>query len=111
VPLHILGHVDADHGVLVAEHGLGQRLAQLGLAHAGGAQEQERADGALGILQPHAAAADGPGHGLYGLVLAHHALVELLLHVEQPLALVSVRRVTGMPVHSATTAAMSSAPT
>ena len=86
--LHVLGHVDADHGVLIAEHGLGQGLAQLGLADAGGAQEQEGADGPLGVLQTHTAAADGLGHGGHGLVLAHHPLMQDLLQLQQPLAFV-----------------------
>ena len=46
--LHVLGHVDADQGVLVAEEVLGQRPGQLGLADAGGAEEDERADRPLG---------------------------------------------------------------
>ena len=88
VLFHILGHVDADHVVLAAEHDLGQRLAQFRLAHARGAKEQERADGTLGILQTHAAAADGLGHGGDGFVLPHHALVQHLLQLQHPLALV-----------------------
>ena len=35
--LHELAHVDADHGVLVVEEHFGERLAELGFAHAGGA--------------------------------------------------------------------------
>ena len=88
VPLHILGHIDADHGVLVAEHGLCQRLAQLGLAHARGAEEQERTDGALGVLDADPAAADRAGHRAHGLILADHALVQRLLQMQQPLALI-----------------------
>ena len=88
VLLHVLGHVDADHGILVAEHGLGQGLAQLGLADAGGAQEQEGADGPLGVLQTHTAAADGLGHGGHSLVLTHHPLMQSLLQLQQALALV-----------------------
>ena len=42
--LHVLAHVDADHRVLVVEQELGQRPRQLGLADAGGPEEQERAD-------------------------------------------------------------------
>ena len=45
-------------------------------AHPDGAQEQEGADGALGILQSHAAPAHGPGHGHHGLLLADDPLVE-----------------------------------
>ena len=88
MPLHVFGHIDPDHGVLVTEHGLCQRLAQFRLAHAGGAQEQETADGTLGVLQTHTATANGPGHGLYSLVLTHHTLMKDILHVQQALALV-----------------------
>ena len=49
VLLHVLRHVDADHRVLGVEHELGQRARQLGLADAGRAEEQERADRAVGV--------------------------------------------------------------
>ena len=88
VPLHVFGHIDSDHGVLIAEHGFCQRLAQLRLAYAGRAEEQEAANGALGILQTHTTPADGAGHSLYGLVLPHHALMQGILHVQQALSLV-----------------------
>ena len=51
VLLHELGHVDADHGVLVVEQVGGERLGQLGLADAGRPEEQERADGTGRVLQ------------------------------------------------------------
>ena len=76
VPLHELAHVEADHGVFVVEHHLGQGLAQFGLAHAGGPEEDERADGPVGVLQAGAVAADGVGHGLDRLVLADQPLVD-----------------------------------
>src|SRR3546814_1145683 len=41
VLLHELAHVDAHHRVRAVEQELGQRLAQLGLAHAGGARSEE----------------------------------------------------------------------
>ena len=88
MPLHVFGHIDPDHSVLVTEHGLCQRLAQLRLAHAGGTQEQEATNGSLGVLQTHTATADGPGHSLYSLVLTHHTLMKDILHVQQALALV-----------------------
>ena len=87
VPLHELAHVDLDQGVLAAEHELGEGLGQLGLADAGRAQEDERADRALGILQAGPGAADGLGDDVDRLLLADHALVERLLHVEQALGL------------------------
>ena len=45
------------------EQELGQRLAQLGLAHAGRPEEEERADRPVRVLQARARAADGVGHG------------------------------------------------
>ena len=45
VLLHVLGHVDADQVVLGVEQERGERLAQLGLADARRAEEQERAVG------------------------------------------------------------------
>ncbi len=81
--LAVLAHVDAHQGVLVVEHELGQRLGQLGLAHAGGAEEDERADRAARVLQAGAGPADGVGDGVDGLVLADDALVQALLHLQQ----------------------------
>ena len=43
--LHELGHVDAHHRLFGVEQELGQRLAELGLADAGRAEEQERTIG------------------------------------------------------------------
>ncbi len=51
VLLHVLGHVDADHRLLGVEHELGERPGQLGLADAGRAEEQERADRAVRVLK------------------------------------------------------------
>eukprot|EP01136_Pigoraptor_vietnamica_P037821 Opistho-1_new@106316 len=89
VLLHELAHVDADHGFLGVEQETGQCLAQLGLADAGGAEEQEGACGAIRVGQAGPRTADRIGHGADRLVLPHHALVQLHLHVEQllPLAL------------------------
>ena len=76
--LHVLGHVDAHHGLLGIEQVLGQRLGQLGLAHAGGAEEQERADGTVRVGKSRAVAADGTGHRSHGLVLADDAALAAL---------------------------------
>jgi hypothetical protein len=51
VLFHELGHVDAHHRSSAVEQELGQRLAQLGLADAGGPQEQEGAVRAIRIGQ------------------------------------------------------------
>ena len=85
--LHVFRHVDADQRRLVVEQELGQRLGQLGLADAGGPQEHERADRPVRVLQAGARAAHRGRHRLDGFRLADDALGELLLHVEQLLAL------------------------
>ena len=86
VLFHVLAHIHAYHGALIAEHGLGQCLAQFGLAHARGAHEYERTHRAARILESGARAAHGAGGGGYGLVLADYALVQHLFKVEQPFA-------------------------
>ena len=85
--LHVFRHVDADHGVLVAEDRLGERLGQLGLADAGRAEEQEGGDRPAAFAQAGAGEAHGVAHRLDRLVLADDALVQPLLHLDQPLAL------------------------
>ena len=45
--------------VVVVEEKFGERLGELGLAHAGGTEEQERADGPVRVLQACAGAANG----------------------------------------------------
>ncbi len=49
---------------LVVEEELGERARGLGLADAGGAEEDEAADGPLGVAEAGAAAADGVGDGV-----------------------------------------------
>ena len=58
VLLHVFRHVDADHRLLVVEQELGERASQLGLADAGGAQEDERADRPVRVLDAGAGADD-----------------------------------------------------
>ncbi len=87
MPLLVLGHVDPDHRPLVVEHELGERAGELGLADAGRAEEDERADRAIGVLQPGARATERVRDGLDRLVLADHALVQPFLHVDQLLGL------------------------
>ncbi len=83
VALLVLAHVQADHGLLVIEEELSQGPAQLGLAHARGAQEDEATDGPVGILQASTGTAYRVSDGGYGFVLPHHAVVQALLYMEQ----------------------------
>ena len=87
VLLHELAHVDAHHRVGRVEQELGQRLAQLGLADAGRAQEQERADGPVRVGQAGARAAHRVGHDPDRLLLADHAPPQVRLHAQQLFAL------------------------
>ena len=59
VLFHVLAHVEAHHGRLVVEQERCQRLGQLGLADAGRAQEDERAERPVGVLQTGTRAPDG----------------------------------------------------
>ena len=78
-----LAHVDADQGILVVEEEFRQGPGDFGLAHARGAQEEEAPDGPLGIAQARPVAAEGIADGRQGRILAHHALAEAGLHLEQ----------------------------
>src|SRR6476659_5536740 len=73
--------------MLVVEEKLGQRAGQLGLADPGRPQEQERAEWAVGVLQPGARPSYRAGDGLYRLVLADDTLVQALFHLDQLLDL------------------------
>ena len=86
--LHILTHVDAHDVVLVVKKAGGQRLCQLRLAHACGAEEEERADGAVRVGDAGARAQDRLGDLLDGLILADDPLMQRLVQVQQlfPLA-------------------------
>ncbi|OPZ74965.1 MAG: hypothetical protein BWY80_00352 [Firmicutes bacterium ADurb.Bin456] len=81
--LHVLGHVQTDHGVLATKEHVGQGSGQLGLAHPGWSQKDEGADGAPGILQAGPGPPDCPGHGLDSFILAHDPLVQGFLQPQQ----------------------------
>ena len=87
VPLAVLAHVDADHRRLAVEEELREGPGQLGLAHARGTQEEERADRPVGVLQSGPAAAHRVGDRVHGVVLVHHPEVDLFFEPEQLLAL------------------------
>ncbi len=84
--LHVLRHVDADQRRVVVEQERRQRLGQLGLADAGRAEEHERADRPVRVLQAGAGAAHRGRDGVTASRLADDALGELVLHAQQLLA-------------------------
>ena len=100
--LLVLAHIDPGHHVLIVEQVLGQRLGQLGFTHAGGSQEDKRADGSLGVAQPGTATPHRIGHRLDRLLLPHYPLVQFILQVQQFLPLArqhAVHRYPGPPRH------------
>ena len=75
VSLLVLTHVHSQEGFLVVEEEPGQGLGQFRLAHPRWPQEDEGADGSLGILETGAGAADSIGDGHHRFILADDALV------------------------------------
>ena len=82
-----LRHVEADERVLAAKEVLGERLGELGLACAGGTQEDKAAAGTTRVLERRAAAAHGLGDGLDCLILADDARLEHAFGLQQAPAL------------------------
>ncbi len=87
VLLAVLAHVDADHGPLVVEEEVRERLGQLRLADPGRAEEEERAGGPVGVGDPGAGAAYGVRHGPDGLALPDQPPAQLGLHAQELLRL------------------------
>src|SRR5690606_17464584 len=87
VALHVLGHVDAHHRVLVVEEELGERTRRLRLAHARGPEEDEAADRPVGVLQARPAAPHSVRHGRDRLALPDHPRREHLVQPQQALLL------------------------
>src|ERR671920_264700 len=84
VALHVLGHVEPDHCVLVAEEVLGERTRELGLAYSCRTEEDERAARAVRVFYARERTPYGAGDGLYGLVLPDDAPVQGVLHLQEP---------------------------
>ena len=83
MPFLVLRHIDTHHVVLIVKQELRQGFSQLGFTYAGGAQEDERTDGPLWVLQTRPTAAHRVRQGLNGLVLPGHALAQFFLEIKQ----------------------------
>ena len=57
--LHVLGHVDAHHRLLIVKEKLCQGAGQFGFTNASRSQEEEAGKGPVGILQSSSRASDG----------------------------------------------------
>ena len=87
-----LGHVEADECILAAKEVLGERLGELGLARAGGTQEDKAAAGATRVLERRTAAAHGLGNCLDSLILTDDARLEHAFGLQQATALALGKR-------------------
>ena len=81
VRLHVLAHVEPHHGVLRAVVRRGDRLRELGLAHARRPGEDEARDGAARVAQPQPRAAQRAAHRADGAALADDSLAQRRRHV------------------------------
>ena len=85
--LHVLGHIDLDEGIAIAEHELCKGLSEKGFADACWAEEDERADGASGIFEIGTGTAQGLANGDDRFVLPDHLATQLAFHGEEFLGL------------------------
>ena len=69
--------------VLVVEQEFGERAREFGLADAGWAEKDERADRPLGIAESGARTANGIGDSLQRRILADDALAQAFFHGDQ----------------------------
>ena len=85
--LHVLGHVQVDQRIGIAEHELREGLRQKRLPHAGRPHEDERAHRSPWVFQAAAGLADRFCDRPDRFLLAHDGLVQLLLQLQQALGL------------------------
>src|SRR5258708_4951140 len=83
VLLHVFGHVDADHQLFIVEQKLREGAGEFGFTDAGGPQENEGADGAIGDAHSSTSARHVIANARQGFVLAHLAQSQALLHVNE----------------------------
>ena len=76
VLLHVFAHVNADHVLHIVKQHFRQRLGQLGLAYAGRSQEDEGADGTVGVLDARTGTDHSIRHGFHRFILADDMLME-----------------------------------
>ena len=79
---HILGHIDPDQIVFIIKQCLRQRFGQLCFADTGGTKEQERANGAVRVLNTGTAALNCFCNRLYRFILPHNPLVECFIQMQ-----------------------------
>jgi hypothetical protein len=108
---HELAHVDADQVIFAVKQKTRQRLAQLGLAHPGGAKEQETSLWAAGSDKPERERRMALATAAMASFCPPHAGAICLPSPSSLSRSPCISLDTGMPVARLTTSAISSAPT
>ena len=85
--LHVLRHIDPNEVLFVVKEACGQRLGKLRFANARGAEEQERAQRPVRVLNAGSASLDGLGDDAHGFILPDDSLVERVFEVQKLFAL------------------------
>ena len=88
MPLHIFGHIHANHRFFVPKERFRERAAQFCFSDAGRTEKQKTANGPIGISESDPAAADSSRNCPHRVALSHHAAGEAFLHLKQPAALI-----------------------
>ena len=78
--LHVFGHIEADDSIFAAEHLFSEALCEVGFADAGGAKEEECADGSARVAKSESGTLDGFDDGCNGFVLSDDAFLEGIGH-------------------------------
>ena len=84
---HVFGHVNPHECAFIVEDELRERFGRLGLPHPGGAEEDERANRSIRVLQAGARAPNSIGNRDNRLVLANDTLSEVFLELREALTL------------------------
>jgi hypothetical protein len=87
VLLHVLGHVDPNHRVLVVEKKLGESARSLGFPDTGWSEKDERTDRSIGILKPCTRSPNRIRNCAHRLTLSDDTFGEELLEARQSLTL------------------------
>ena len=85
--LGVFAHIDADHRPLIIEEELRESLGQLGLADSRWTEEKERSGRSIRVGNTRASTTYGVTDLAHRLGLPDDALIEVVLHAEQLLAL------------------------
>src|SRR3990172_12689712 len=89
--LLIFRHIKSDKGIFTAEHEFSQGFDQLGLADAGGAEEDEVPDWVARVFKAGSCPSDGFGNGVDGFILTDNALAQHLFHLEETVGFITAQ--------------------